>query len=252
MTPTAGSTYEDEKLLGAYLLFHYGSDEEIRAGSEIAGSIPDDALRFPVRTVTETFEALGERAGKRALDVGCAVGRSSFELSRLAEQVIGIDFSRSFIEAATRLKEGGSISYHRFSEGHLSDELQALWPKSGGAGAIQFETGDAMDLRPDLGEFDFVHAANLLCRLPNPEAFLGRLPDLVTPGGQLVLATPASWLEEFTAPENQPKGPTLDFLHQHLDADFDFRWAREFPFAIREHTRKFQLSTAQTSLWFRR
>lgn len=253
MTPTAGSTYEDEKLLGAYLLFHYGSIDEIRAGSEIAASIPEEAFRFPVRTVAETFEAPPQgRSGRRALDVGCAVGRSSFELSRLADEVIGIDFSRSFVAAANRLKAGEAIPYRRFSEGHISEELAARRPETADAGAVRFETGDAMALRPDLGRFDYVHAANLLCRLANPRAFLERLADLVKPGGQLVMATPASWMPDFTPPENQPAGRTLDFLHQYLDAEFDLRRVREFPFAIREHDRKFQLSTSQTSLWARR
>lgn len=39
--------------------------------------------------------------------------------------------------------------------------------------------GDACALRPDLPRFDAVLAANLLCRLPDPQAFLDRLPTLV-------------------------------------------------------------------------
>ena len=53
-------------------------------------------------------------------------------------------------------------------------------------------------LEEDLGSFDLVHAANLLCRLPNPQAFLDRLNELVAPGGQLLLTTPFTWLEDFT------------------------------------------------------
>ena len=55
-----------------------------------------------------------------------------------------------------------------------------------------------MNLRNDLGSFDLVHAANLLCRLTDPEKLLARLPQLVRSGGQLLLATPCTWLEEFT------------------------------------------------------
>jgi 2-polyprenyl-3-methyl-5-hydroxy-6-metoxy-1,4-benzoquinol methylase len=45
-----------------------------------------------------------------------------------------------------------------------------------------------------LGEFDAVLAANLLCRLPSPEAFLNRTATLVKPGGVLVMVSPYSWL----------------------------------------------------------
>ena len=34
--------------------------------------------------------------------------------------------------------------------------------------AAEFEVGDACDLSPAWGYFDIVHAANLLCRLPDP------------------------------------------------------------------------------------
>ena len=71
---------------------------------------------------------------------------------------------------------------------------------------LSFEVGDACNLRDDLGAFDLVHAANLLCRLPNPQAFLARLNELVTPGGQLLLTTPFTWLEDFTPRENWLKG----------------------------------------------
>ena len=67
---------------------------------------------------------------------------------------------------------------------------------------ISFETGDAMNLREDLGEFDIVLAANLLCRLPDPAKFLVRLPQLVRPGGRLVITTPCTWMEEFTPRAN--------------------------------------------------
>jgi hypothetical protein len=38
------------------------------------------------------------------VDIGCAVGRSSFELSRGFKEVVGIDFSASFIHACNFLK----------------------------------------------------------------------------------------------------------------------------------------------------
>lgn len=135
---------------------------------------------------------------------------------------------------------------------HLWDTLSASLPAESRPECVSFEQGDAMNLREDLGEFDLVHAANLVCRLPEPTRFLDRLPALVRPGGLLVLATPATWLSEYTDPERQPDRFTLDFLKQHLDESFELKSAEELPFLIREHKRKLQLSTAQTSVWVRR
>lgn len=243
-------TYESEILRDWYLLFHYGSPAEILDGIGFDPSgLPARCLEFPVTTV----EAAGLTGlVGRALDVGCAVGRSTLELSRLAHEVIGIDFSASFIDAAETVRCGQTLSYRRFGEMHLPEPLSARLPQGTMPGRASFETGDAMALRADLGSFDLVHAANLLCRLPEPDRFLERLPDLVNPGGRLVLATPATWMDAYTPPPNQPAGSTLDFLHDRLDAFFECLTIEELPFLIREHRRKFQLSTSQTSVWRRR
>ena len=62
--------------------------------------------------------------------------------------------------------------------------------------------GDACALRADLGDFDLVVAANLVCRLPNARPFLARLAQLVRRGGVLFLTTPFTWMEQFTPKEN--------------------------------------------------
>ena len=109
-----------------------------------------------------------------------------------------------------------------------------------------------MHLREDLGEFDIVHGANLLCRLSEPKRFLKRLPTLVKSGGQLILTTPCTWMEEFTPRENWPTGSTLDFLRENLDESFELQKTLDMPFLIREHRRKFQWTVSQASVWTRK
>ncbi|MDF1741506.1 MAG: putative 4-mercaptohistidine N1-methyltransferase [Verrucomicrobiales bacterium] len=242
-------SYESDVLRDWYLLFHYGSPDEITAGLgfDVAG-LPARCLEFPVTTT----EVAGDGPAGRVLDLGCAVGRSSFEFSKRAEAVVGIDFSQSFVDAAEAIRSGKSLSYRRYGEMHLSEMLTATLPEGAHADRIQFEQGDAMDLRADLGSFDLVHAANLLCRLPEPFRFMNRLPALVNSGGYLIMATPATWMDQYTPRENQPEGLTLDYLKHHLDADFEMISVEEVPFLIREHQRKLQLSTSQTSVWQRK
>ena len=244
------SAYESDVSLNLYLLFHYGTPSQILEGSRVG--VPKESLSFPERTVHDLLEVDRLAKGGRALDVGCAVGRSTFELTPFASETVGIDFSERFVEAATAMRDEGLLACRRYREGHLSDRVEVERPAGLPQGEVRFEVGDAMDLRPHLGSFDVVHAANLLCRLPDPAAFLGQLPDLMNPGGQLILATPATWSEAFTPIGAMPEAETLDFLDATLGGHFERRRVEEIPFAIREHSRKFQLSTAQTSLWIRR
>ena len=64
-----------------------------------------------------------------ALDIGCAVGRSTFELAKKFNQVIGIDFSHGFINAANKLKTYGKLPYTVQTEGSLvSQHVAAVDP----------------------------------------------------------------------------------------------------------------------------
>src|SRR5262245_9128054 len=116
--------YETDQLLHEYLLFHYGSAEEILPWP--VG--PREALDYAVRCVSECVDTPALPAEARALDVGCAVGRSSFELARHCREVIGIDYSYRFIEAAQILAGSGSLAYLRRDEGNLTTPLLARVP----------------------------------------------------------------------------------------------------------------------------
>ena len=240
--------YESEMLLHEYLLFHYGSAQEVLPWAQG----PQAALGFPVRTVLELIDLFSIPDPATALDLGCAVGRSSFELAPFVDAVTGIDFSQSFVDAAASLQEGQSLAYQRLEEGTLTTMLTADVPENLPRSNVRFEQGDAMNLRADLGAFDVVHAANLLCRLPDPQKLIERLPALVKPGGQLLLTTPCTWLADFTPPEHWPAGSTRDWLKEQLAKHFELVHEQDMPFLIREHARKYQWSVAWGSRWVRR
>ncbi len=236
-------SYESDQLLSEYLLMHYGTDEQLMPW----GFGPKDAIGFPVRTVTHFPEDHVERA----LDLGCAVGRSTFELSKSAGETIGIDFSANFIAAAEHLRLEGSVDYPMRETGSQTSPATAVVPEGAQPDRCRFLQGDAMNLPDDLGSFDRVHAANLICRLPHPEKLLQRLPDLVRPSGQLVLATPCTWLDEFTPPDHQPEGDTFEWLKNQLSPAFKLKKRTDEPFLIRETARKFQWTVSMVSVWER-
>lgn len=239
--------YESPRLLDEYLLFHYGRELEVFADAEIPyPAAMREALGFTQRTVGY----FGDFTVARGLDLGCAVGGSTFAMAEHCASVIGIDFSHAFIRAAQQLQEGKEIPYQRHDEGGLHQTLTAQ--ARGNRERCTFVQGDAMELRADLGSFDRVHAANLICRLPRPKALLDRLPDLVRPGGELILATPCTWLEEFTPPSAWPQTDTFSWLHQELSSHFDLMHRCHEPFLIRETARKFQWSQSLVTGWQRK
>jgi putative 4-mercaptohistidine N1-methyltranferase len=240
--------YESDKLLAEYLLFHYGAADEILPPDRIWPAGMREALDFPVRTVARFSP--GQAA--TGLDLGCAVGRSTFEMARACDQVTGIDFSHAFIRAAEALRRGETLSFDRLEEAAVRTRLKARAPTDIDPAGIGFVQGDATMLPAPMRDFDRVHAANLLCRLPQPKLLLDRLPSLVKPGGELVLATPCTWLAEFTPPENWPPTTTFEWLMECLTPDFELTTQAEEPFLIRETARKFQWTSALVTVWRRR
>ena len=103
----SGNPYESDKLLGEYLLFHYGRNDEILPWA----NGPVDALGFTSRTVESLMKKQSFEQSSKALDVGCAVGASSFVLGKYFGEVLGIDYSKSFIDTASLLSEGKTLEY---------------------------------------------------------------------------------------------------------------------------------------------
>jgi len=221
---------------------------------------PSGALHFPVRCVTECLDMARLPEAGRALDLGCAVGRSSFELARHFLQVVGIDYSERLIRAAQTLQEQGSLDFTYVEEGELMRSAVAVVSALIERERVSFERGNAEELRRDLGAFDTVLAGNLIDRLQEPRRLLQQLPGLVRPGGQLVITSPYTWLVAFTPRKNWLGGferdgkpvTTLDTLKEILSPHFDLARRKDLPFLIREHARKSQWSVAEATVWIRK
>mgnify|MGYP005845494591 CR=1 FL=1 len=247
MNAAPANPYESDSLLRDYLLFHYGD------AGETFGSLPGprEALGFASRCVTTLISEVP--AGASALDVGCAVGGSAFELAKVCSKVLAIDYSRGFIHAAETLARAGVLESRMLVEAGKFAPFTARVPEEIDRSRVSFAVGDAMALEPDLGPFDIVLAANLICRLPEPLRFIERLPGLVKPGGQLLLTTPFTWMEDYTPVQNWlgREIPCIDDLTRLLAPAFSLEISRDIPFIIREHARKFQYGIALGTRWRR-
>src|SRR5260370_40221986 len=97
----ASNFYETDRALAEYLLFHYGDPQELLPPSFKFLA----ALNFPIRCVTECLDGRRLASNARGLELGCAVGRASFELARRCTEVVGLDHSDRFITIANHLRK---------------------------------------------------------------------------------------------------------------------------------------------------
>ena len=121
------SSYETDSLLCQYLSLHFGPLEIAFADFMAEQGILADGLDFP-RKCGDLVNSWGSKSGfdfSRALDIGCAVGRSTFELARCFKEVIGIDISQRFIDAADQMKRDKAIEYELKVEGDICEKAVA-------------------------------------------------------------------------------------------------------------------------------
>jgi 5-histidylcysteine sulfoxide synthase/putative 4-mercaptohistidine N1-methyltranferase len=244
------SNYETDKLLSEYAEFHYGS--------EYLG-VPN----FPKNVAALAIKAMANRPKAKALDLGCAVGRSSFELARHFDSVTGIDFSARFIGLAEQLANCETLRYTSVDEGDLVHYRECSLANLGLAECchkVNFVQGDACNLKSIYSEYDLVLAANLIDRLYSPRKFINNVHNLVNVGGMLVITSPYTWLESHTPREEWLGGfkrdgeniTTLRELNTLLSPHFRLlQEPVQIPFVIRETSRKFQHSLAELSIWER-
>lgn len=244
------NVYETDELLGQYLGFHFG-ESHFGVGN------------YPARCAGICQELMAGRAKRRALDLGCAVGRTAFELGRVFDEVVGVDLSQRFIDAATTLQKTGEIDYFRRDEGELGERVTVSLEGLGlarGAGKVSFATGDASHLGPEHLDYDLIFAGNLIDRLQDPGAFLGDIHKHLVIGGTLVISSPYTLLEEFTPITNWIGGyerngkpyRVYDGMKEILSHHFEeIQSPADVPFVIRETRRKFQHTIAELTAWRR-
>jgi putative 4-mercaptohistidine N1-methyltranferase len=249
-TVNAVSNYETDRLLSEYAEFHFGDTHY-------------GVANFPAALAERCIQAMGQRPARRALDLGCATGRATFELARHFEHVTGIDFSARFIGLGAQMADQGAIRYTRVDEGELVSYKERKLADFGldeTRRKVDFWQGDACNLKPNFTGYDLILAANLIDRLHTPAQFLENVHERLNVGGLLAIASPYTWLESHTKRENWIGGfkrdgenfTTLDGLKAMLGKHFRLVGEpQDVPFVIRETRRKFQHTLSEMTFWER-
>ncbi|WP_371194436.1 5-histidylcysteine sulfoxide synthase [Glaciecola sp. SC05] len=242
--------YESDQLLAQYAEFHFGDNWH-------------SVENFPKALVGLALSAKQDLNTSKALDLGCACGRASFELADTFDAVDGIDFSSNFIRLGVEMASQGFVRYARPEEGELvsyhTRSLETLGLEKT-AQRVSFHQGDACNLKPEFSGYDLVLAANLIDRLYQPSKFLQSIGERINDGGLLVIASPYTWLEEHTPKEEWIGGfkkdgenyTTLDGLKDQLSGEFKLiSEPQKLPFVIRETQHKFQHTLSEVTIWER-
>lgn len=239
--------YTTDSIIAQYCHFGWG---ENRLGVE----------NYPAKCASIALEYMKDKPRKKAFDIGCAIGRSTFELARGFDEVIGVDFSARFVQEAEVLKQNAVLRYTMPTEGDLesfhevklsSFNLEDLRDK------VAFWQADACNLKPIFKEFDLIFAGNLIDRLYDPKKFLDSLSSRINDGGMLILTSPYTWQEASTPKEKWIGGyrrdgenvTTLQGLDEILGSEFKLVDTRDVPFVIQETARKHQHTVAQMTIW---
>jgi putative 4-mercaptohistidine N1-methyltranferase len=244
------SRYQSDAAVAQYCDAHYGPDKF-------------GVANFPARLAELCTAALAGKPQRRALDLGCAVGRASFELATRLDHVTGIDISDPFIALARRLQKRGRINYRLPEEGDLISDQQVRLADLGlaaTASRVAFHQGNVLQLDEQFTDYDLVLAANLIDRLPDPRKFLSEVHRLLASDGLLAIASPYTWLDHYTPRRRWLGGrfragapmSSLEGLRKKLAKHFTaVGEPQEVEFVIRENARMYQHYISQLTLWRR-
>lgn len=166
------------------------------------------------RCLARLLALAGETSPVRlVLDLGCAAGRTSFDLAAAFPEasVLGVDVHLGLLRLAQRARDG-LVSYPRRRIGLVYDRRR--FPVAlDGAERVDFWACDALALPVADGQIDICVALNLLDCVPNPRALLESLQRSLRLGGRMLLATPYDWSTRATPIESWLGGHSQRAAH---------------------------------------
>ncbi|MFO7982220.1 MAG: methyltransferase domain-containing protein [Desulfuromonadales bacterium] len=178
--------YEGQQALDSYLWSHYA-----------------DLLNDPdAGNAYDLWSDLLPAHAPLALDIGCAVGRFTFEMAARSAMTIGIDSSTAFIHQARRLLKEHRHDFMLPVEGTLSEQKSLSLPKAWHDLNIEFLVADALALPFRNNTFNSISSLNILDKVPHPLAHL-RHADRVAADrdSTFLISDPFSWSEDVADPQ---------------------------------------------------
>ena len=180
--------------LSGYTWDHYGDLDP--------KEVPSEPRPGSILTALETARQLtkGVPPGP-VLDVGCSVGRSTFDLAeKSTELVLGVDLNFPMLQLASEVLRAGKVRYARRRLGVVYErrEFAAHFQNSE---RVDFWACDATALPFPAATFSLVMNLNVLDCVHSPRESLASIANVLKPAGKTVIACPYDWSPGATAVE---------------------------------------------------
>ena len=170
--------YEETSAVSSYLWSHYA-----------------DILHEPEANHAYTTWAGHLASGNfLGLDVGCAVGRLTFELSKKNNFAIGLDRSFSFIQLARKLLIERKLDFSLINEGRLSEQKTIIFDNRWRFDKIEFIVGDALAIPFAQNSFSLLTSLNVLDKVSKPLEHLFEINRIAkNKNTRFLFSDPFSW-----------------------------------------------------------
>ncbi len=247
-----GSMHDSiRQYLSTYGYDHYG---------DLDPGEPEDSEEKPgsiLGLLSESLPKKIEPVDGPILDLGCSVGRTSFELSRIFNgMVLGIDLNFTMLQAAVQVLKTGIFTYPKRKLGLTYDrkiiKTDFMEDKN-----VDFWACDVLNLPFSDALFSFGLSLNLLDCVSDPYLHLQEIQRILKPGSTAILSTPYDWNQNACPVENwlgghsqrsQAKGKSERVLrslfakgdHPHAIKNLELMFEKQnLPWTVRVHHRSY-------------
>lgn len=185
-----GSSFNNERTnLGSYARSHWG---DFDAEQPIA---PEGSL---VGLLESGLGLLGEPPRGVWIDLGCSVGRGTFELARRTGNLAaGIDLNFAMLRIAEKLRRQGRVAFPVRRVGVVFDRREVAVPDLPGE-RVSFWCCDVAALPFAAAVFDGALSLNVLDCVQSPVGHVVELGRVLAPRARALLASPYDWAPAVT------------------------------------------------------
>ncbi|MCD6184418.1 MAG: methyltransferase domain-containing protein [Deltaproteobacteria bacterium] len=209
------SGYNSKNMLSSYLWSHFA-----------------DIFKDPEATEAyRVWSSFFRKTEGYALDIGCSVGRLSFELSKTHSNVVGIDTSIAFIEKARELLRNKKLKFDMIMEGLITEKRSCEFNDDWNFDRVEFIVADALAIPFPGNFFSTVTSINILEKVSSPIRHLMDINRVLSETESMfVFSDPFSWDETVSPPEHWLGGVTSgngSGKHRGIDTVIRYLWGKK-------------------------
>lgn len=183
-----GSAFDSYRQhLSTYTFDHYG---------DLDPAEPKDSPVLPgsvLELLKRGFSHIDERVNGPAIDLGCAVGRTSFELAKSVDDLIlGVDLNFAMLKTAAAILHQGRVTYPRRRVGMVFDKREFAAPLES-ASKVDFWACDGTSLPFADESFSLAASLNVVDCVQSPYDHLKEVGRILKPNGGAIVSAPYDW-----------------------------------------------------------